>query len=112
MGIAKVMAANAGVLIILGVYGYFVSGMVSWTPLIAPAIGVVLYLISIPVKKDNKTAAHIGVGLTLVSAIMFVVMGLKRSNLIILVMALFTFLALIFYIMDFMKRKKERETVN
>ncbi len=110
MGIAKVMAANAGVLIILGVYGYFVSG--SATALIAPAIGVVLFLISIPVKKDNKTAAHIGVGLTLISAIMFVVMGLKRNNLIILVMALFTFLALIFYVMDFMKRKKEREAGN
>lgn len=110
MGIAKVMAANAGVLIILGVYGYFVSG--SATALIAPAIGVVLFLLSIPAKKDNKTAAHIGVGLTLLSVIMFVVIGLKRSNLIVLVMALFTFLALIFYVMDFMKRKKEREAGN
>jgi uncharacterized membrane protein (UPF0136 family) len=107
MGIAKVMAANAGVLIILGIYGYFVSG--SPTSLIATAIGVVLFLISLPVKNDNKTAAHIGVGLTLVTAIMFIVIGLKRSNLIILVMAIFTILALVFYIMDFMKRKKERE---
>jgi hypothetical protein len=40
---------------------------------------------------------------------MFIVIGLKRSNLIILVMAIFTILALVFYIMDFMKRKKERE---
>jgi uncharacterized membrane protein (UPF0136 family) len=107
MGIAKVMAANAGVLIILGIYGYFVSG--SPTSLIATAIGVVLFLISLPVKNDNKTAAHIGVGLTLVTAIMFIVIGLRRSNLIILVMAIFTILALVFYIMDFMKRKKERE---
>jgi uncharacterized membrane protein (UPF0136 family) len=101
------MAANAGVLIILGIYGYFVSG--SPTSLIATAIGVVLFLISLPVKNDNKTAAHIGVGLTLVTAIMFIVIGLRRSNLIILVMAIFTILALGFYIMDFMKRKKERE---
>ena len=107
MGIAKVMAANAGVLIILGIYGYFVSG--SPTSFIATAIGVVLFLISLPVKNDNKTAAHIGVGLTLVTAIMFIFIGLKRSNLIILVMAIFTILALIFYVMDFMKRKKERE---
>ncbi|MBK6877904.1 MAG: hypothetical protein IPG99_16035 [Ignavibacteria bacterium] len=107
MGIAKVMAVNAAVLIVLGIYGYFVSG--SPTSLIATAIGVVLFLISFPVKNDNKTAAHIGVGLTLVTAIMFIVIGLKRSNLIILVMAIFTILALIFYVMDFMKRKKERE---
>lgn len=107
MGIAKVMAVNAGVLIVLGIYGYFVSG--SPTSLIATAIGIVLFIISYPVKNDNKTAAHIGVGLTLVTAIMFIVIGLKRSNLIILVMAIFTILALIFYVMDFMKRKKERE---
>ena len=108
MGIARVMAANAGVLIILGIYGYFASG--SPTSLISTAIGVILFLISLPVKNDNKTAAHIGVGLTLISAVMFVVMGLKRSNLLILVMAVFTILALIFYVMDFMKRKKERES--
>lgn len=107
MGIAKVMATNAIVLIILGVYGYFVSG--SATALIAPAIGVVLFLLSFPVKKDNKTAAHIGVALTLISTVMFFFIGLKRSNLIVLVMAVFTLLALVFYIMDFMKRKKERE---
>ena len=33
----------------------------------------------------------------------------KLSSIIILVMAVFTILALIFYVMDFMKRKKERE---
>ena len=107
MGIAKVMATNAAVLIILGVYGYIASG--SPTALIAPGIGVILFLLSFPVKKDNKTAAHIGVILTLISTAMFFFIGLKRSNLIILVMAVFTLLALVFYIMDFMKRKKERE---
>jgi Ca2+/Na+ antiporter len=107
MGIAKVMATNAAVLIILGIYGYFASG--SATALIAPAIGVVLFLLSFPVKKDNRTAAHIGVALTLISTVMFFFIGLKRSNLIVLVMAVFTLLALVFYIMDFMKRKKERE---
>lgn len=107
MGIAKVMATNAAVLIILGIYGYFVSG--SATALIAPGIGVILFLLSFPVKKDNKTAAHIGVILTLISTVMFFFIGLKRSNLIVLVMAVFTLLALVFYIMDFMKRKKERE---
>ncbi|MBX7043427.1 MAG: hypothetical protein K1X85_11050 [Ignavibacteria bacterium] len=107
MGIAKVMATNAAVLIILGVYGYIASG--SPTALIAPGIGVILFLLSFPVKKDNKTAAHIGVILTLISTAMFFFIGLKRSNPIILVMAVFTLLALVFYIMDFMKRKKERE---
>jgi Ca2+/Na+ antiporter len=108
MGIAKVMAANAVVLIVLGIYGYFLTG--SETALIAPAIGIVLFLLSLPAKKDNKTAAHIGVILTLASTIMFFVVGFKRSNLIVLTMAIFTLLALVFYVMDFMKRKKERQT--
>lgn len=107
MGISKVMSTNAIVLVVLGVYGYFLSG--SPTAFIAPAIGVVLFLLSLSVKKDNKTAAHIGVGLTLISVIMFIVIGLRRQNLIVLVMAVFTLLALVFYVMDFLKRKKERE---
>lgn len=108
MKIGRVMAANAGVLVVMGIYGYIVSG--SATALIAPAIGVVLFILSLGAKKENKTAAHIGVALTLVSAAMFIVIGLKRSNLIVLMMALFTVLALVYYIMDFLRRKKERES--
>jgi hypothetical protein len=61
------------------------------------------------VKKDNSLAAHIGVGLTGISTIMFFVVGAMRGNTIIIVMAVVSLICLIFYISDFIKRKKERE---
>ncbi len=101
------MLANAFVLIILGVYGFFISG--SPTALIAPGIGIMLIILAFPTKNENKTAAHIAVGLTLVSTLMFFITGFLRGNLIILIMAVFTLLALFMYLMDFMKRKQQRE---
>ena len=65
----QVMAFNAIVLIALGIFGYITSG--SPTALIAPAIGVILLGLVIPVKKENSVAAHIGVGLTGLATIMF-----------------------------------------
>ena len=56
------MTFNAIILIALGVFGYVISG--SPTALIAPAIGIILLALAIPVKKENSVAAHIGVGLT------------------------------------------------
>ena len=106
MSIYRIMIVNAIVLIALGVYGYFTSG--SPTALIAPAIGLILFGLAFPVKNENKTAAHIAVVLTLIATIMFFVTGFIRGNMIVLVMAVFTLLALILYIMDFMRRKQER----
>lgn len=108
MGIFRVIIMNALILIALGLYGYFTSG--SATALIAPAIGVVLIALSFPVKNNNKTAAHIVVVLTLIAATMFFVIGFMRNNMIVLIMAIFTVLALVMYIMDFSRRKKERES--
>lgn len=107
MNIYRIMIANAIVLIALGVYGYFISG--SPTALIAPGIGIILLLLAIPTRKENKTAAHIAVALTLVAAIMFIVTGFLRGNLIVLIMAVFTLIALFMYILDFLRRKKMRE---
>ncbi|HMQ70573.1 MAG TPA: TMEM14 family protein [Ignavibacteria bacterium] len=107
MNIYRIMLANAFVLIVLGVYGYISSG--SPTALIAPAIGVILIVLAFPIKNENKTAAHIGAGLTLIAAIMFFATGIMRNNLIVIVMAVFTTLALFMYIMDFKRRKQERE---
>lgn len=101
------MTFNGIILIALGVFGYVTSG--SPTALIAPAIGLILLILAIPVKKDNSLAAHIGVGLTALSAIMFFVVGAMRGNSIIVIMAVVTLISLIFYITDFIKRKKERE---
>lgn len=110
MEIYRIMIANAFVLIILGVFGYISSG--SPTALIAPAIGVIFLILSFSVKKNNKTAAHIAVILTLISAVIFFITAITRNNMIVMVMAVFTLIALILYVMDFMKRKKQRDQQN
>lgn len=107
MNIYKIMIINAAVLIVLGIYGYFSSG--SPTALIAPSIGVILLLLSFPVKKDNKTAAHVAVVITLISVFTFFFIGIKRGNIVVLLMAIITLFALFIYIKDFLNRKKERE---
>jgi uncharacterized membrane protein (UPF0136 family) len=102
-----VMIINALLLIIIGLYGYIISG--SGTALIAPVIGVVLFILAFPVKNENSTVTHIAVGLTVLAMIVFFITGFMRSNYLILIMATVTLIALIFYIMDFLTRKKERE---
>lgn len=105
-----VMIINAFILIAIGIYGYLNSG--SGTALIAPAIGVVLFILAFPVKKENPTITHIAVGLTGLAMITFFITGFIRSNLLVLLMAAATAIAFLFYIMDFLKRKKEREAKN
>jgi hypothetical protein len=41
---------------------------------------------------------------------MFFVMGILRSNTVIIVMGVVTLLAFLFYIADFMRRRKERDS--
>lgn len=105
------MLINAVVLIALGLYGYISAepSHKSMTALIAPAIGIILIALSIPASKQNKTATHIAVIITLITVIVFFIVGLIRSNNLIIIMAVVTLAALILYIMDFSKRKKERE---
>jgi hypothetical protein len=104
----QVMIFNAIVLIALGVYGYTLPPH-SVTALIAPAIGIILLALSFPVKKENSIAAHIAVGLTALSFLVFTVIGVIRMNTFIILMAIVTLVALVFYISDFLKRKAERE---
>jgi len=103
-----VMIFNAIVLIALGIYGYTLPPH-SATALIAPAAGIILLVLSIPVKKENHIAAHIGVGLTGLIFVSFLIIGLIRMNTLIIFMAFVTMLSLAFYISDFLKRKTERE---
>ncbi|MBI5404032.1 MAG: hypothetical protein HY959_11580 [Ignavibacteriae bacterium] len=104
----KVMIFNAIVLIALGVYGYTLPPH-SPTALIAPAIGLVLFILAFPIKKENHIAAHIGVGLTGLAFAAFTVTGIMRSNIYIIIMAVVTLFAFIFYITDFFRRKAERK---
>lgn len=102
------MIFNAIVLIALGIYGYTLPPH-SPTALIAPAVGLVLLILAFPVKKENHIAAHIGVGLTALTFIAFIIIGIIRMNPLIIIMAMVTLLAVVFYISDFLKRKAERE---
>ena len=102
-----VMMINAVILIALGIYGYFTSG--SPTALIAPAIGLVLFVLSFPTKKENHVAAHIAVGLTLVAAITFIFIGIKRANVMVIAMGVITFVCFDIYILNFILRKRKRE---
>lgn len=104
----KVMIFNAVILIGLGVYGYTIPPH-SPTALIAPGVGIILLILAFPVKKENSIAAHIGVGLTGITFLAFMVVGIMRMNTLIILMAVVTLLALVFYVSDFFKRKAERE---
>ncbi|MBN1117049.1 MAG: hypothetical protein JXA77_07590 [Bacteroidales bacterium] len=56
---------NAIVLILFGLWGYLASDTPSLTALIPVFTGVVLVVLTPWFAKDNKVAAHIAVGLTL-----------------------------------------------
>jgi Ca2+/Na+ antiporter len=104
----QVMIFNAVVLIALGIYGYTIPPH-SPTALIAPAIGIILFVLAFPVKKENSIAAHIGVGLAGITFLLFVIVGILRMNTLIILMAIVTLIALVFYISDFLNRKEKRE---
>lgn len=102
-----IMAVNAIILIALGVYGYITSG--SATALIAPAIGVILLAMVIPVKNENHKVAHIAVGLTLIAAVTFIIVGIRRGNPMVIGMGIVTFICFDVYVLNFILRKKKRE---
>ncbi|MEO1878882.1 MAG: hypothetical protein ABGX40_02790 [Methylococcales bacterium] len=110
---------NAIVLISFGAWGYFGSESPSPTALIPVAIGVVLLLLNQGVKKENKVITHIVVFLTLLILIGLFkpLMGAVDRNSIISIlrvsgMMLFTVLALITFIRNFINVRKLREMEN
>jgi hypothetical protein len=104
-----VMIANAVILIALGVAGYFGSEVKSFTAFIGPAIGVLLFVLAFPTKKENHIAAHIAVVITLLSAIAIIARGISSGNALVLIMGVATVTAFIFYVANFFIRKKLRE---
>jgi len=104
-----VMITNSIVLIVLGVGGYFTSETKSLTAFIGPAIGIILFVLSIPTKKENAAAAHIAVGITGIAAVVILYRGINSGNALILIMGVATVTAFIFYIANFFIRKKMRE---
>ena len=99
------MIFNAIVLIIIGAYGYVISG--SLTALIAPAIGVLLILLAIPVKGGKDAAAIVGSVITGVATVMFFIVGFIRGNSLIIIMAVVSLAAVMFYVSNFAKQKSQ-----
>lgn len=102
-----VMAINAIILIALGVYGYITSG--SPTALIAPGIGIILLAMVFPVKNENHKVAHIAVALTLIAAITFIIVGIRRENPMVIGMGIITFVCFDLYVLNFILRKKNKQ---
>jgi uncharacterized membrane protein (UPF0136 family) len=103
-----IMQVNAVLLIVTGIAGYLSSG--SPTSLIADGVGIILLILSFPVKKENSTAAHIAVILTLLAAVMFWGVAFSRpEHKLVILMAALTTIALVLYIISFIDRKKVRE---
>jgi chromate transport protein ChrA len=107
----QIMITNAIILIVLGLFSYLNAAPEhkSMTAFIAPAVGSILLILAIPVKKQSPVGTHVGVGLTGIVFIVFIITGIVRDNVWVIVMAVVTLIALLFYINDFLKRKKERE---
>lgn len=111
MSVHIVMIINALVLIVLGLAGYFTAEPAgrSMTAFIGPAVGIILLLLSPAVKKGNSTATHIGVVLTIIVAIALAT-RMGGGNPYVIAMGVVSMIAVIVYIMDFIRRKKERES--
>lgn len=107
---------NAGILVVLGLWGYLESGRSSWTPLVPVASGALLLVLNPGLKRGNKIVAHIVVVFTLLIFVLLfrpLVAALKGADtaalLRVLVMMLSTLLALVIFIRSFIRARKERE---
>ena len=107
---------NALLLIILPLWGYFLSETPSKTALIPTFIGIVLLALNPGVKKENKVIAHIAVLLTLIILIGLIkplmgAIGREDGSAIgrIIVMIISTVLAKVFFVKSFIDARKRRE---
>lgn len=105
------MQLNGLLLIVISLYGYLTADpdKKSVTAFIGVGIGIILLILSFPVKKENHIAAHIGVIFTFIAAAGLFFSGIKRGNPLILLMAVITTIAFLFYIYGFFQRKKSRD---
>ncbi|HRE40194.1 MAG TPA: hypothetical protein PLG90_02590 [Ignavibacteria bacterium] len=103
----KMMLFNALVLIVLGIIVYVNAETKSPTALIPIIAGAILLILSIPTRNGNKIAAHIGVVLTLLIAIALIMPIRRTGNVYIVAMCIISFIAFVYYVIGFIKRKKE-----
>jgi|TARA_B110000263_G_scaffold249761_1_gene268406 hypothetical protein len=108
---------NALVLISIGLWGYLDSDPKAVTALIPVIIGIILLLINIGVKNENKVVAHIAVLLTLIILIGLIkpLMGsIERGDSLpiirVIVMIFTSAWALKSFIQSFIEARKARES--
>lgn len=109
----KMMLFNGLVLIGLGLISYFNSPAAerSATALIAPIVGIILVFLAFPTKNGNRTAAHIGVVLTVLVAIALIIPISRSGSPYAIAMCVISFIAVIYYIKGFMAMKKAKNEV-
>ena len=115
---AKIHLLNSFTLIIFGIWGYLVGG--SFTALIPFSFGLILLFLYKGVKSEDKVIAHIAVMLTFIILIALIVQPLKvalstgdsgrifRSS----VMVLTSALAMISFILSFMRARRSKRIDN
>ena len=115
---AKIHLLNSFTLIIFGIWGYLVGG--SFTALIPFIFGLILLFLFRGVKNEDKVLAHIAVMLTFIILIALIVQPLKvalssgdpgkifRSS----VMVLTSALAMISFILSFMRARRSKRIDN
>ncbi len=102
---------NAIVLIIIGTWGYFISG--SPTSLIPVAIGVVLIFLNNGIKNSNKVIAHIAVLVTLLSFANIMPLlsaledGRNEAAVRIIIMLSSSLYAMIYFVKSFIEARKK-----
>ena len=107
---------NAGVLIVMGLWGYLSSETPSTTALIPVIFGVIFALATPPFKKENKIVAHIVVLLTflLIIALVMPLRGaITRGDTMAMIrvglMIATSIFAMVIFIKSFIDARKARE---
>lgn len=105
------MLVNGLILLLLSLIPYLMAEPEHRSPtaFIGVGVGLLLILLSFPTKRENHVAAHIGVVLTLLAAVAFFIVGFKRGNNLIIIMAVTSAISTVLFILGFIRRKKERE---
>ncbi len=107
---------NSISLIIFPLWAYFASETPSITALIPAFIGVILFMCTNGIRNENKTIAHVAVGLTLLAIFGLVkpfTGAISRNDSIamirVFIMISTGILAMIIFIKSFIKNRKEKK---
>ncbi len=101
-----IMIINAVILIAGGLIGYFSSG--SPTAFIAPGIGIIIFILALAAKNNNAVSEKAAIILSLVAAVTFIIIGIRRGNAMVIGMGIITFICFDYYILKFILQKNKK----